>query len=319
MKKAGLLGTIGAALALCAVAAPAQAATTIGLSPPPLPPPSEPPFYCTTSGADLDVAQIGTGPGVTPYTVPAGGGVITSWETTSLGSDGWVRLRVFNTASSTITPVGESDRVDLVVAPPMSHPTRIKVSGGERLGLSINSQGAYGCLFSSDNANNQIGFSQSGPLGQTATLADGARFQGLVSVSAVVEPDADTDGFGDETQDKCPGVTDLESGGCLTVVLGKPKLNAKKGTATIAATVGGAGVLTLKGRNVAAQTVQAEAAGVREADRQAEGQGQAQARDRRQGVGPGDGHPDSGRRGCGRADREGKLKKKVERRTSRLR
>jgi hypothetical protein len=50
--------------------------------------------------------------------------------------------------------------------------------------------------------------------GSDVTFADEGEHQ-LVNVSAVEEPDADGDGFGDETQDQCPGVAG-QYGGCPT-------------------------------------------------------------------------------------------------------
>ena len=79
MKKTWVLGTIAAAISCVAATATANAATTIGQSPP-VAGTVQP--SCTSQGTFLDVMQASntTGPS---YTVPAGGGVITSWRTTT--------------------------------------------------------------------------------------------------------------------------------------------------------------------------------------------------------------------------------------------
>ena len=51
------------------------------------------------------------------------------------------------------------------------------------------------------------------PPGMTSPLVSGVGLTGLrIPISALVEPDADQDGFGDETQDQCPGVAGTVDG-----------------------------------------------------------------------------------------------------------
>jgi hypothetical protein len=78
-----------------------------------------------------------------------------------------------------------------------------------------------------------------------------------VLVNADVEPDADGDGFGDETQDGCPTDASIQ-GACPSpvavpsneFVLGKLKRNKKKGTAFVDAFFHGPGVVGLTGKGL---------------------------------------------------------------------
>jgi hypothetical protein len=99
-------------------------------------------------------------------------------------------------------------------------------------------------------------------------------------VDATVEPDVDADGFGDETQDRCPGVAGpvegCPAGSAPTPTplptptptppsnafrLGKLTRNLKRGTATLVAIVPGPGTLTLTGSGLRPQSITAAGAG----------------------------------------------------------
>src|SRR5690242_12199139 len=85
--------------------------------------------------------------------------------------------------------------------------TRIPIQAGDHLGLFGNS--AISTLFCAETAEtespgNSTGFFAGNPTaGTTATLVN-TEPGTLVPAAAVIEPDADNDGFGDETQDACP-------------------------------------------------------------------------------------------------------------------
>ena len=81
------------------------------------------------------------------------------------------------------------------------------------------------------------------PVGTSADYTTSGCGNGAVMIAGTIEPDADNDGFGDETQDKCVGTAGTFNGCPSEVTLGKPK--AKKGKKIIAtATVPGAGTLS---------------------------------------------------------------------------
>jgi hypothetical protein len=191
------------AAALMVAATPAQAAVTVGQSPPS----GSGQPSCTTGGAFVDEAQVENVSG-NSYAIPPGGGVITSWKTSTTSGTAQAKLRVFthgaiaSDGSTTITPVGESAVEDITQTSPPQFPTRITVHEGEVIGFSINTAGSSNCLYGGNAAGDLIGGVTSGPLGQTQPSGTGPQY--LVNVSAVLEPDADKDDYGDETQDLCP-------------------------------------------------------------------------------------------------------------------
>ena len=193
---------LAAGLLVALAPATAQAATTIGQSPPISGTPS-PAGQCDTLGALADIVQLNTGTG-NPYVVPSGGGVITGWRTSFTGDPAQARLRLFAATSNTLvmTPIAES-ATETVAAPPAPFPTRLPAAGGEFLGLSlISGAGTGGCLNGTTASAVDI-VAVAAPAGsvgasETVTASGGPV---LANISANLEPDADKDGFGDETQD----------------------------------------------------------------------------------------------------------------------
>jgi hypothetical protein len=79
-------------------------------------------------------------------------------------------------------------------------PTRISVQAGDRIG-AYGPFGTVTCL-TPDPGDVMGTYTGDALVGSTHTFAASTGEQ--VGVSAAVEPDADGDGYGDETQDKCP-------------------------------------------------------------------------------------------------------------------
>ena len=79
--------------------------------------------------------------------------------------------------------------------------TKISVEAGDRFGVLGSSIGTLYC--NTEDPGDLMGIAEGGiPAGGTATFKEKTGAQ--AAVSAVIEPDADRDGYGDETQDKCP-------------------------------------------------------------------------------------------------------------------
>lgn len=255
--KAGAFGS-GFAIALMCIAASAQASTTIGQAPPP----GTLQGGCDSDGVRLSAMQFSNTTG-NSYGVPAGGGVITSWRSSMIGG-GTLQLRVFSADSSTsaATAVAQSDPYPLNLQPVAPQPVRIPVSGGERIGFALATEGAVGCLASDNALTDTIVGTIAGPVGQPEPPVAQGGFgpQILLNIAAELEPDADKDGYGDETQDLCPTQTATQ-GACAAISFGKPKVDVKKGTAKVIVQVSGAGLVKLTGKSIAAQTKQSKQAG----------------------------------------------------------
>jgi uncharacterized repeat protein (TIGR01451 family) len=169
----------------------ARASTTIGQT-------SGTPVSCQTTGTRV---WWTSGTGQPLYSVPAGGGVITSW-TTNTGSGGTAtRLAVFRPSSSN-TLIGESAIESPIPAHnTASFPTRITAEAGDVIGLENIDDGGIWCGLpaTGDGMSYATRNGPGMPIGpQVFSFPGDVR----ADISAVVEPDADSDGYGDETQAK---------------------------------------------------------------------------------------------------------------------
>jgi hypothetical protein len=154
------------------------------------------------------VAQ--TGVGATPsYLVPPGRGVITAWSldnTNSSNTTSSLRLKLVRPVFGLDYAVVAQD-TPRHVSPSVlnTFSTRIPVSGGEVLALWIDDLSVVACEFSTTHSGDIVGAgtgSTEPQPGETVTVVSSGSVR--LNVSARVEPDADGDGYGDETQDACP-------------------------------------------------------------------------------------------------------------------
>jgi hypothetical protein len=216
----GLVGLVGPA--------PASAATQVGAT-------FAPSTACGSPG-DPGTSIQRSSPAAL-YVVPSAG-VITSWSVQSGPNPVMqVKLKLARPAGgNNFTIVAESAAQTPVAIATSNFTTRIPVSGGELLGrFSI--YGLGDCEYETfapglGNVMGQKDVSSDAPVGSTDTYTASSNDQ--LDVSATLEPDADGDGFGDETQDQCP--TDAsKQGDCAppdTTITAGPKAKTKKKKAT---------------------------------------------------------------------------------------
>jgi lysophospholipase L1-like esterase len=207
------------ALAMLGGSSTAQGATTLGEVDP-----GAPSGSCPT---DTVWVERSSRSGSSAYNVPAAGGVITSWNHRAGPSAGSLKLKILHrvgagdTASFSI--VGESAVESLTPGSVNTFPARIPVAAEDLLGLSVRA-GSASCTYpTTDNSDSsRDGSGDPGP-GATATFGN-ITYQQRLNVSAVLEPDADRDGYGDESQDQCPSLASTQ-GPCpdpaLYVALGE--------------------------------------------------------------------------------------------------
>ena len=244
-------------------------------------------FTAGPAVASTTLGQIGSDPSVAPcahcsevqlnssglrpsYTVLEGGGVITSWTFRALGAGGTARLRVFRDLPVLLgrTPgelpkarlLAESSDQTFALGETKTTATRIPVSGDgfERLGIAVD--GPSGFTHSGDPLDSAADFPYAAPLGTIESTIPFAGFR--VAVSATLEPDADHDGYGDETQDQCPtnatthdacgGAASSPSGGDTTppllTVAAPAKESVAKGRLHLFASSSESGSAVVKGR-----------------------------------------------------------------------
>lgn len=209
------LGGVAALLASLALAAPvANAAVTLGSS---MPAPPTDALVC--EGADCTIAATSL-PGrelAAPFD-----GVLVRWryavdpEGSSPGSPRVLRPGPSG-AYADVTPSSPAAGAPQIAEGIVTAALRVPVKRGDLLGVRLQATHA---LPIADRPAADVTFDVFAPmLEATPRVADdsvtAADFELLVN--ADLEPDADQDGFGDETQDRCPGVAELESGTCATL------------------------------------------------------------------------------------------------------
>jgi hypothetical protein len=242
MKSRVLMAAIAAAFAISLLGASgASAAAEFGSS-------------CTANraeeGAPFSTILLSQSGGL-PTTAPVSG-VVTKWKIRLVPVPISVpqQLKIYRPTANPaqFLVVGES-AVSNVVSGENTFLTRIPIQAGDRLGLFGNS--AIGTLFcaetpETENPGNVVGIFPGNPApGSTATLAT-TQTEWLVPAIAVIEPDADNDGFGDETQDQCPQSAAFQTACPLPVTLSTFK-QVKKGSVTVVVTPSAASTVSVKG------------------------------------------------------------------------
>lgn len=185
------------ALAAGAGAAPrAGAATVVGEVSPPY-------EYAQCSGSIT--VETGVPAAARPYVVPANG-VITSWSTATANYAGTAKLKVLHpTGAKEYVVVGEDGPHPVAAGTsPTFTGVRVPVHAGDVIALLAKGTNCMAWFPGGGFA--YAGFAlglDPAPGGSATVSAFGVDF--AIAVSATVEPDADGDGYGDETQDACPG------------------------------------------------------------------------------------------------------------------
>jgi hypothetical protein len=171
-------------------------------------------------------------------------GVVTKWTLNLISPEGepippvitqTLKVLRINAAAKTATAIGEDTR--LVGSGANAFDTRIPVQAGDRLGLfgPGSSAAEIGTLYCETSSPADIfgAIEGAAPQGSASPYEESAG-EARVPVVAVLEPDLDNDGFGDETQDKCPQSAALQTA-CPSIVLSASSI-VKKGLVTVLVT-----------------------------------------------------------------------------------
>jgi hypothetical protein len=239
------------------IAGPASASQTIGQVP-------DLPASYTSCTDDEAYVQL-TVAALAPYS-PSSYGVITSWSARSKNGPGQtVKLMVFRDLGSDQFAVVARDNVTRTLSPVQdtlnTFATRVPIEADQRIGIYQPPGSTESCEFGTGVSADHAGFSVPFGVGEPPDNVsfDYSNFddQDRVNVLAVVEPDADRDVFGDESQDKCVGTAGTASGCPSTVSIAKVKQKgAKKVKVTVdvpgagTAEIGSAGPKTVKAKQV---------------------------------------------------------------------
>ena len=166
-----------------------------------------------------------------PTAAPSAG-VITQWKVNVIPVPVSIpqTLKVLrpNTAAKTVQVIGEASGT--AGGGSNAFNTRIPVQAGDRLGLFDG--GTFGALLCELPGTSFLGAFEGGPgVGTTVPFVEFPA-EARIPVSAVIEPDADGDGYGDETQDKCPQLASAQTE-CPVVTLDLSSAIKKKGSVTV--------------------------------------------------------------------------------------
>jgi hypothetical protein len=235
-----LIGSLAVAMSLPPAAA---AATQIGQA------------FTPTVGCGASTFIQTTSQG-SSYAAPVSG-VIASWSYQAGASPpSQLKLKVARAAGGdAFRIVGESG----AEAPPASslktYPARVPVQAGDVIGFYQASPANCG-VSTAGYSGHFDALADPPPSGDPVTFQPLPGFQ--LAIAATLEPDADGDGFGDETQDLCPTNASTQaacppaSAPSNAFTLGAITRNKKKGTATITVNVPNPGELTASGKGVKA-------------------------------------------------------------------
>jgi hypothetical protein len=175
------------------------------------------------------------------YAAPSPG-VLSSWSFQADGSPPQLKLKVGRFAGgSNFTIVGDSPVQTMTPNALNTFPTRIPVQAGDVIGYYHEGPAGGDKCVRDAAVTYSVRFVNVDPApGSTMSYMTNEALQ--MDLSAVLEPDADNDGFGDETQDKCVGTAGAFNGCPNALTLGKLK---QKGDTKVkvTATVPGAGTL----------------------------------------------------------------------------
>lgn len=174
------------------------------------------------AGTALQLTEASPNP--LPLAVPSAG-VITNWrvDASSAGAIAEERLKVFRPSGpSSFHVVAESDPQPVSSEENVAK-TRIPVQAGDRVGVYgtpffLFCEGGPGDVMAAND--------EDSPIGSTPTFAE--VLEARLDLLATVEPDADGDGYGDETQDGCPQSAAYHEACPVVQLQARPKRKRKR-------------------------------------------------------------------------------------------
>jgi hypothetical protein len=195
-----LIAFVSVATLFAAVPVAASAATSVGATPPP--------GSMTAADCNADSGHVTrTTAGVTNPYIATVSGVVTEWQFQASVNPGTIAFQILNgdpNDNTTFTPVAESTPEVLAADTLNKFKTRLPITAGQFVGLRTVTT-SHGCYFLGST-----GFTDFGSTAPPApTPGSGPSSYGNASgtaatnIAATIEPDADGDGYGDETQDGC--------------------------------------------------------------------------------------------------------------------
>jgi hypothetical protein len=201
-------------------------------------------------GGNLTAISVANAPGsALPATIPVGG-VITRWTYNTVP----LPPGIYSTALKVFRRTGGPEQFQVIADSGFASlsgglntfSTRIPVQAGDLVGSFGQQMGSpFTIICSTSTLGDKAAILEGNPpVGSTATaLGEPEGVQVPITVS--IEPDADNDGFGDETQDQCPQSAAVQVA-CPVVAL-STSTQVKKGSVTVIVTSSAAAPVSVKG------------------------------------------------------------------------
>jgi uncharacterized repeat protein (TIGR01451 family) len=180
----------------------------------------------TNSCASGQVLLQASTAGAPSYAAPSGG-VVVQWKYGATGGNPDITFKVYH---STASPTTWFLRSKSAVKTPGTGPDQIKpnmvntfnevpglpIQTGDVLGLTGNGGSGISCIDNTGSMSDRLRVKAppEPPPGSDSGGFNGELTMQKLAVSAVIEPDADGDLYGDETQDSCPTDASVHTGGC---------------------------------------------------------------------------------------------------------
>jgi hypothetical protein len=197
-----LLPALGAALlALAFATVPAHAATTVGS------PLSGGVFGTSFNPCSATCTYLQYSGGALSHTSPVHG-VVVRWRVLAASAGSPVRLRILRPGGGGFAGAGSSAQQSTTGGSLDTFETRLPIWAGDAVGLDTV---AAARVFAQAPASMDVRLIQPAPADGASGMPGGPLSSRDLQVNVDVEPDADGDGFGDETQDGCPGSGALQS------------------------------------------------------------------------------------------------------------
>jgi hypothetical protein len=215
-----LVGLAGMALCVAAVApATADASQTIGQT-------------GLDGGGCTNRAFVQHDVAAGPSYSPSSSGLITSWGAQANASpDQTLQLAVFSQSGDLDYTILRRDSVRTLAnlnAVNTFTDLHLPIEAGQLIGVYEPEDSNADCEFDATGDDN-VAFSEIGDISDNVPATYNAFDTGFrVNAQAVVEPDADHDGFGDETQDQCPANAATQGSCPVTPATRKCKHKKKK-------------------------------------------------------------------------------------------
>lgn len=184
---------------------------------------------CAASGGGTGTrVQTAVVPGGPSYSAPTAG-IVTKWGLTAPnGQSGTARLKIlsYSAGDSSWTVLNQSESMSFVSGP-NTFDTRIPIAAGNEIALFSPDYAAYCTTGVAPAETSALGLDSSNtPIGGSL-IAWSFNYGTRTALFAVIEPDVDADGFGDESQDLCPQRADTQTA-CPAVSIASLKYKAGK-------------------------------------------------------------------------------------------